>query len=69
MKKVFCLLFCILCSSGLSAKLLTHLEFENSLEDIIAYVLNEENEFVLSAVTKDDANETFLTISLEENHD
>lgn len=36
---------------------------------IIAYVLNEENEFVLSAVTKDDANETYLTISLEANHD
>ena len=34
MKKVFCLLFCILCfSSVLSAKLLTHLEFENSLDD------------------------------------
>lgn len=34
MKKVFCLLLCILCSSGiLSAKLLTHLEFEDSLED------------------------------------
>ncbi|MBO7125971.1 LamG domain-containing protein [bacterium] len=36
MKKVFCLLFCILCSSGiLSAKLLTHLEFEESLEDSV----------------------------------
>ncbi len=34
MKEVFCLLLCILCSSGiLSAKLLTHLEFEDSLED------------------------------------
>ena len=36
---------------------------------IIAYVLNEENEFVLSAVTKDDVNETFLEISMEANHD
>lgn len=36
---------------------------------IIAYALNEEGEFVLSAVAKDDANETFLTISLETNHD
>ncbi|MBQ3368696.1 LamG domain-containing protein [bacterium] len=35
-KKVFCLLFCILCSSGiLSAKLLTHFEFEDSLEDSV----------------------------------
>lgn len=38
-------------------------------EKIIAYVLNEEGEFALSAVAKDDANETFLTISLEANHD
>ena len=38
-------------------------------EKIIAYVLNEENEFVLSVVAKDEVNKTFLTISLEENHD
>ena len=38
-------------------------------EKIIAYVLNEDGEFILSAVAKDDANETFLTISLEANHD
>ncbi len=38
-------------------------------EKIIAYVLNEDGEFILSAVAKGDANETFLTISLEENHD
>lgn len=38
-------------------------------EKIIAYVLNEDGKFILSAVAKDDANETFLTISLEENHD
>ena len=38
-------------------------------EKIIAYVLNEESEFVLSAVAKDDANETFLTISLEADHE
>jgi hypothetical protein len=36
---------------------------------IIAYILNEEGEFVLSSVAKDDANETYLTISLEANHD
>ncbi|MBP5407471.1 hypothetical protein J6Z19_10090 [bacterium] len=36
MKKVICLLLCILCSSGiLTAKLLTHLEFEDSLEDSV----------------------------------
>ena len=36
MKKVICLLFCMLCASGiLSAKLLTHFEFENSLEDSV----------------------------------
>ena len=38
-------------------------------EKIIAYVLNEEGEFILSAFAKDDANETYLTISLEENHE
>jgi len=38
-------------------------------EKIIAYVLNEDGEFVLSAVAKDDANETYLTISLEKSHD
>ena len=38
-------------------------------EKIIAYVLNEENEFALSAVVKDDAKKTFLTISLETDHD
>jgi hypothetical protein len=38
-------------------------------DKIIAYVLNEEGEFILSAVTKDDANSTFLTISLEADHD
>ncbi len=38
-------------------------------EKIIAYVLNEDGKFILSAVAKDDANETYLTISLEENHD
>lgn len=38
-------------------------------EKIIAYVLNKEDEFILSAIAKDDANETFLTISLEANHD
>ena len=38
-------------------------------DKIIAYVLNEEGEFILSAVTKDDANRTYLTISLEANHD
>ena len=38
-------------------------------EKIIAYVLNEEKEFILSAVAKDDVNKTFLTISLEADHD
>ena len=38
-------------------------------EKIIAYVLNENGKLVLSAVTKDDANETFLIISLEANND
>lgn len=38
-------------------------------DKIIAYVLNEKGEFILSAVTKDDANNTFLTISLEANND
>ncbi len=38
-------------------------------EKIIAYVLNEDGEFVLSAVAKDDAKETYLTISLEKSHD
>ena len=38
-------------------------------EKIIAYVLNEDGKFILSAVAKDDANETYSTISLEENHD
>ncbi|MBP5434551.1 LamG domain-containing protein [bacterium] len=38
-------------------------------DKIIAYVLNEEGEFILSAVAEDDANKTFLTISLEANHD
>ena len=38
-------------------------------DKIIAYVLNEGGEFVLSAVAKDDANETYLTISLEVDHD
>ena len=38
-------------------------------ENFIAYVLNEENEFVLSAVAKDDANETYLIISLEAEND
>ncbi|MBP5202355.1 LamG domain-containing protein, partial [bacterium] len=36
MKKIIYLLFCFVCfSSVLSAKLLTHLEFENSLEDSV----------------------------------
>ena len=38
-------------------------------EKIIAYVLNEEGEFILSAVAKDDVNKTYLTISLEADHD
>ena len=38
-------------------------------DKIIAYVLNEDGEFILSAVAKDDVNKTFLTISLEANHD
>ena len=36
-------------------------------EKIIAYVLNEDDEIALSAVAKDDANLTYLTISLETN--
>lgn len=38
-------------------------------DKIIAYVLNEENEFILSAVAKDDANLTFFIISLEAEND
>ena len=38
-------------------------------EKIFTYVLNEEGEFILSALAKDDANKTFLTISLEADHD
>lgn len=38
-------------------------------EKIIAYVLNEDGEFILSAVAKDDTNKTYLTISLEANND
>ena len=38
-------------------------------DKIIAYVLNEDGEFILSTVAKDDANETYLTISLEADHD
>ena len=38
-------------------------------EKIIAYVENEDGEFILSAVAKDDENMTFLTISLEADHD
>lgn len=38
-------------------------------DKIIAYVLNEEGEFILSAIAKDDANRTYLTISLEADND
>ena len=38
-------------------------------EKIIAYVLNEDDEIALSAVAQDDANETYLIISLEAEHD
>ena len=38
-------------------------------EKIIAYVLSENGEFILSAIAKDDANETYLTISLEADHE
>ncbi|MBR6245598.1 LamG domain-containing protein [bacterium] len=38
-------------------------------DKIIAYVLNEKGEFILSVIAKDDANNTFLTISLEANND
>ena len=38
-------------------------------DKIITYALNENESLVLSAIAMDDVNETFLTISLEENHD
>ena len=38
-------------------------------EKIISYTLNEDNEIALSAVAQDDANETYLIISLEAEHD
>ncbi|MBP5590341.1 hypothetical protein J6Y50_00605, partial [bacterium] len=38
-------------------------------EKIISYVLNEDGEFILSAVAKDDTNKTYLTISLEADHE
>ena len=38
-------------------------------DKIITYVLNENEGLVLSAIAMDDVNETFLTISLEADHD
>ena len=38
-------------------------------EKVIAYVLNEKNEFVLSAVAKDETTGTFIEISMEANNE